>query len=328
VENLSRNPGGSSEVDLAADGATLHVVWEDGLTSGAEADEVVAVRSGDGGRSFSELVNVTGTAAQHDTDPDLAVDGPLMAVTYEIEIDKVNKDVVLQRSGDGGQTWGGPVNVSSDDQHSAEPAVAVAGATVHLAFENRGSESTDADDRLAYVRSPDGGATFDAPVVLPEGAERRPALSVSGEVVRIFGCSRSDPTRSQLYGYRSEDGGATFAAPVALTDTPSECHKPSVDAHGDLVVVAWEEQAPDEESGLHVISSRDGGRTFGAAVKVSRPSAEAEESSIAVDPLTGEVHLVWVEEPPEHDSETASNTGELHTIGWLPSPNRQPAHVR
>lgn len=320
VENLSGNPGASSETDLAVEGATIHVVWEDGLTPGAEADEVVALRSTDGGQTFSEAVDLTGTTDQHDTDPDVAVEGPLVAVTYEIDIDDVNKDVVVVRSEDGGQTWSDPANLSQDDQHSAEPAVAIGEGVVHVAFENRGSETTEADDRLAYVRSTDGGETFSDPVVLPEGAERRPALAVDGAVVHLFGCSRSDPTRSQLYVYRSEDGGATFGPPAALTDTPGECHKPSVDAHGDGVVVAWEETAPDEESNIWVISSHDGGRTFGSAVDVSASPGESEEASIAVDPVTGEVHLVWLDEPPDPDDETESAASPATATYWLETP--------
>lgn len=304
VEQLSGNSGAASESDLALEGSSLHIVWEDGFAPAGEADEVMALRSTDGGQSFSEAVNVSGTADRHDTDPDVAVEGPLVVVTYEIAIDDFNKDVVVQRSGDGGETWSTAANLSDDDQHSAEPAAAIGDGIIHVAFESRGSEATEADDRLAYVRSTDGGVTFSEPVVLPEGAERRPALAVNGATVHLFGCSRSDPARSQLYVYRSDDGGATFGPAVALTDTPGECHKPSADAHGDGVVVAWEETAPGEESNIWVVSSQDGGQTFGSAVDVSASPGESEESSIAVDPATGEVHLVWLDEPPDPDDET------------------------
>lgn len=321
-ENLSDNPGGSSESDLAVDGETLQVVWEDGLAPGAEADEVVTRRSTDGGGSFSPAANLSRTTDQHDTDPDVAVEGPLVAVSYEIEIDDVNKDIVVVRSGDGGQTWSEPANLSQDAEHSAESAVEIADGIVHVAYENRGSEATEADDRLAYLRSTDGGATFGDDVILPEGAERRPAVAAVGEVVHVFGCSRSDPADSQLYVYRSEDGGATFAPPVALTDTTAECHKPTVDAHGDLVVVAWEEAAPGEEADILVMGSGDGGRTFGSPVNVSAGPGESEESSIALDPVTGEVHVVWLEEPPEPDDGT-DTAAAPRTDATLPVANQK-----
>ena len=273
----------------------------------------LTVRSADAGQTFSEPANVTGTAEQHDTDPDLAAEGPLVAVAYAIEIDPVNEDVMVQRSGDGGQTWGGPVNVSHDGQPSAEPAVAVSGGTVHVAFENKGSED-ETDDRLAYARSADGGATFGDAAVLSEGAEGQPALAVNGAVVHLFGCSGSDPAHSELHLYRSEDGGATFAAPAAVTDTPGECDGPTVAAHGDLVVVAWEEAAPGAGSDVHVLSSRDGGRTFTGPVNVSQSPGDSEEPFIAVDSVTGGLHLVWSEEPPEPDEGQAQPAAEQ---AWL-----------
>ena len=297
AQNLSPNPGESGPSDVAVDGGGLQVVWEHGSPDAA-ASEVVTVRSPDGGESFSEPANVTGTADQDDSDPDLAVEGPLVAVGYVLEVDPVNEDVMVQRSGDGGQTWGGPVNVSHDGSPSADPAVAVSGGIVHVVFANEGSEP-ETDDRLAYARSTDGGATFAEPVVLPEGAEGQPALAVHGGVVNLFGCSGSDPATSELWLYRSEDGGATFAAPVAVTGTPGECDTPTVAGHGDLVVVAWEEAASGAGSDVLVVSSSDGGRTFTGPVNVSQSPGDSEEPSIAVDAATGGVHLVWTEEAPE-----------------------------
>jgi len=132
---------------------------------------------------------------------------------------------------------------------------------VGVAFENEGSED-ETDDRLAYARSADGGATFGDAAVLPEGAEGQPALAVNGAVVHLFGCSGSDPARSELHLYRSRDGGRTFSGPVNVSQSPGD----------------------------------------------------SEEPSIAVDSVTGDVHLVWSEEPPEPDEGQAQPAAEQ---AWL-----------
>lgn len=304
AKNLTDNDGDSSESDLLIVGDTVHLVWEDNVLDRKgrpdsccpDQDDVYYRRSTDGGDSFGKPVDLSDSKHRHSTDPDIAGSGDLVAVVFEEAVSEGNEDIFVRVSHDGGATWDPAVNLSDDEDRSAEPSVAVSGNAIHVLFEDRGDDADLADDRIVHVRSTDGGRTFTKPVPLPEGAERRGVVAVAGEVVHAAGCSRSDLSESELFAYRSSDGGDTWSEAENLSDNDGECHKPAIDAAGDLVVIAWQDTTPGEHDILVSVST-DGGEDFGSARNVSDTSGPSEDASLAIDPVTGDVHLVWTESP-------------------------------
>lgn len=304
AENVTDNEGDSSESDLLVVGDAVHLVWEDNVfdrkgrpdSCCPRQDEVYYRQSPDGGDSFGEPVNLSDSKHRHSTDPDIAGSGELVAVVFEEEVSDGNEDIFVRVSHDGGATWEEAVNLSDDADRSAEPSVAVSGDAIHVLFEDRGDDADLADDRIVYVRSTDAGRTFSEPVPLPEGAERRGVVAAVDDVVHAAGCSRSDLSESELFAYRSSDGGRTWSKARNLSDNDGECHKPAIDAAGDLVVIGWQDTTPGEHD-IFVAVSTDRGGDFGAARNVSDTSGPSEDVSIAIDPATGDVHLVWTETP-------------------------------
>ena len=221
--------GDSSESHLDAGGDAVHVVWEDDPVDASghpdpccdepDRDDVMYTRSTDEGRTFAVPVNVTHSPDFDNRDPNVAADGDLVAVVYEARNDvaedpaHLEDEVHFVRSTDGGATFGADSNLTNAVGEQDEPAVDVAGRTVHVVFRN------SATLRAGYIRSTDGGASFSAPVDLP-GADidASPSVLAQGRLVHVVVCRDTDDgkERHDLLYLRSTDAGATFARPVVL----------------------------------------------------------------------------------------------------------------
>ena len=156
-----------------------------------------------------------------------------------------------------------------------------------------------ADDTIAQAVDigPGLGAGHPDPVASPDGTK----LWVA------FGSERDG--QGDVYVARSEDGGNTFAPPVKAIDAGGRyrvgCQRGpriGLDAAGNVYVSACVQveaitpapKYPQPDCWLAV--SRDGGRTFGAPVKVNDGGKTATEGmhamAIAGD---GTAHLVWLD---------------------------------
>lgn len=293
--NLSRSEGDSSEPDLALADDGVAVVWAEAVASGE--DEVFRVSSPDAGRTFGTRTAVSATPERSSRDPDIAAGGALVAVAYEEGSDD-DEDVFVARSVDGGERFARPVNVSRDANRAVEATVALSGSLVHVAWEARGDDLDAADDRVAYARSTDGGATFSAPSMLrARVALRRPAIAADGDIVHLVACSPGDKSglfASDAYYSRSTDRGATWSAPVNLSKNPGDCSNPAVATARGKVYVAWTDSTPGR-SDILLRRSGNGGRAFDRSVNLSASPGDSEDASLAVDSSTGDVHAVWTD---------------------------------
>lgn len=308
---LDDNIGDSSESTVAVDGRAVHVVWEDDrlLPDGdidpccekpfaeKNRDEVFYARSSDGGRTFSDPVNLTDAVDIHDRDPDVAVDGDLVVVAYEgldlgSDPDNEDDEVLLRRSRDGGGTWEAELNLSQDPGEQDEPAVSVSGTTVHVSFRDKSSGS------LGYARSTDGGASFASFVTLPGSVEESDVLAL-GTRVYVVACTVLDDdaedASAALVLYRSTDDGASFRGPVTVTDLDDECGEPAIAGVGDELHVSFELERAEEDD-IFYARGRDGGRRWTEPVNLSANHEKSENPSVAVDPEDPDsVHVSWVD---------------------------------
>lgn len=150
------------------------------------------------------------------------------------------RDIIfVDRSGDGGRTWGTDVAAATTHTgfgidlgcvggRSQGPAHALKVGTsgvLHLVYADAASGG---GFDILYVRSTDGGASWSAPVRLNDDSgsadQFHPTLAVNGTTVTVTFYDRRDDAAnclSHVYATQSTDGGLTWSANVRLTTDSS-----------------------------------------------------------------------------------------------------------
>jgi hypothetical protein len=280
------------------------------FAGGAQSLEDTAIagfRSADGGRSWSRVLF-----------PDCRIDpwvrfgrGDRLVLTC---LGK-QSSLVVYRSPDAGQTWEGPVRISSGGGGAADRPVLAASLndeTLTVAF-GQSSPAPGLRERSygpSIARSTDGGRTFAEPVPLRhDNVTQQPfdiAQLSSGALVLFF-MDYATPSGEPLahrrtWAARSEDGGRTFSLPALVREQlgqemPWAAAVDRSSLHRDRLYLAvdgsWERRkdagpvpAPEAKNSLFLLISDDGGeswRTGGGVGGSSSAAANAETPAVAVN---------------------------------------------
>lgn len=270
-------------VVMSGNGREVFVLWQEIVFSGgSHGGEAFFSRSTDGGRSFSEPLNLSGSLAGdgkgrltreywHNGSLDLArgPDGTLYAAWTEYE-----GALWLRRSTDGGASFDEALRVAGGEASPARgPDLGVGpDGTVYLTWAV--GEDPGADIQLAV--SNDGGRSFSGPrAVAPgDGHADAPGVAVDGEgaVHLVYaespaGMFRQYHVRYVRLGPRGRVTLATKRIAGPGMNEVQSTHFPSLAARGsDQVLVVWERFPAGERRprGLGFTMSTDRGKTFTA----------------------------------------------------------------
>ena len=284
--DVSRSPGIFSwlpRVAFANDSTEdVYVLWQEIVFSGgSHGGEIFFARSGDGGATFDNPINLTDSLAGegkgrltprywHNGSLDLALgsDGALYAAWTEYE-----GNLWFARSDDRGETFAEALAIADfDDGGPARgPSLAVApDGTIALAWTV--GENDSADIRVAT--SVDGGLSFGAPVIAADtaGHSDAPKLAFDRDGVLHLAFAES---AGGMYGRyriayaRSTDGGQGFEVPRSVPKpfdgTIASAAFPSLalGANG-TVMIMWERYPHygGRPLGLGYSLLQDGGESF------------------------------------------------------------------
>ena len=124
--------------------------------------------------------------------------------------------------------------------------------------------------------------------------------------------------RNKLYGARSSDGGNTWTRNIKVYESPDsticECCRVSVAMKENNVFVMFRNQLYGNRD-LHLITSTDGGQTFGTADKLGTGTwalkgCPMDGGALTLDPL-GNVHTVWRRESKIYSCEPGKPETEI-----------------
>ena len=261
--NVSRNPETFSWLPRVAFAGRdqVFVLWQEIIFSGgSHGGDILFARSEDGGKTFSEPLNLSDSMAgdgkgritrelwhNGSLDLDIAADGTVHTAWTEYE-----GALWFRRSTDGGKSFAERLKIH-EATPARGPALAVAGDTVHLAW-------TDGDIHVAT--STNGGRSFGAPttVTRSEGYTDAPklALGVGGTLHLVYA------EDSRVMYTSSQDGARTFE-PARPISRPGAGF-PALGVDGVNGVYVTYELFPNgtrqRPRGLAITVSRDGGRIF------------------------------------------------------------------
>jgi hypothetical protein len=215
--NLSNNSGFSEHPQIAAYDNKVYAIWAD-ETSGNR--EVLLTRSVDNGRSFDKIKNLSNNTSDS-FNQEIAVFGDTVYVVWLDQSDEDDEtNILLKASGDGGETFGRTVNISSNANQETFPKVAAFEGSVYIAW-NMADDTLDERDNegLFFVRSLDGGNNFDNIIKLNhENDFGELQISAFDETVYVaFGGLHSLDVNGVLFT-KSNDGGRSFSEPVTIDE--------------------------------------------------------------------------------------------------------------
>ncbi len=152
-------------------------------------------------------------------------------------------------------------------------------------------EESDANHDVFFVRSTDGGVTFDTPLNLSNDTNpsTNPQVAALGSNVYVVWLSDLGES-GEVWFTRSTDNGANFDTPVKLSGSSVLADNPRIAAESTYVYVTWD----DPTGGNHdvfVIVGSGNGSTFGTPVNVSSDLNESTQPSIAT--VGFNVYVAW-----------------------------------
>jgi hypothetical protein len=215
--NLSNNSGFSEHPQIAAYDNNVYTIWADD-TSGNR--EVLFTRSVDNGTSFDKIKNVSNNTSDS-FNQEIAVFGDTVYVVWLDQSDEDDEtNILLKASGDGGETFGRTVNISSNANQETFPKVAAFEGSVYIAWNMADDQLDERDNEgLFFVRSLDGGNTFDNIIKLNhENDFGELQIAAFDETVYVASGGLPSVDVNGVLFTKSNDGGRSFSEPVTIDE--------------------------------------------------------------------------------------------------------------
>lgn len=172
---------------LSQRGAQVAVVWEDERESGAEAPQIYAVLSADGGHAWGANRRVSAPAGSRDsaTQPcvTIALDGTIVAAWAQ-HGGGLTQPADIYAARWNGSAWTNPQRVDSAPPRTraVAPALAASDAGDFIAWQDYRAGAGNAD---IYAARWNGSGWNEAPVAVDPGTQSRPALAAADGRVRL-----------------------------------------------------------------------------------------------------------------------------------------------
>jgi hypothetical protein len=296
--NLSNNSGFSEHPQIAAHGNNVYAIWADD-TSGNR--EVLFIRSGDNGSNFDTIKNLSNSTSDS-FNQEIAVFGDNVYVIWLDQTEGDKAKILLKASDDGGATFGGTVNISSNANDETFPKVAAYKDSVYIAWNMADGERDKRDNEgLFFVSSLDGGSTFDNMTKLnPDNDSGEAQLAAFNDTVYVVsGGLHSVNVKGPIFT-KSNDGGKSFSEPVMIdqNDTFTNPTNVEVGAYDERFsyVAAQVSVSGNEEIFLLEMTANNLTRLF----NLSNNAKISECPSIAM--AGNNIYVVWEDMTPgNHD---------------------------
>ena len=234
-------------------------------------------------------------------------------------------DVLLTQSSDQGQSWSDPVRPHSDGTPTEHGFVSIHGrgdsaALLWLDGRKTVNEATD-DPRgtsmtlRSAVVGPDGEVSQEQLVdeIVCDCCQTGVAISSEGPIA-VYRDRTVDEIRD-IYVSRFSNGAWEPGTPIAndgweIAGCP--VNGPAIDAHGDLVAIAWFSAANDNPV-VRAALSTNGGRTFKEPVEIASRGSSGHVGIAIID--RSSVAVSWVE--ADNRGTNAINIRSVTTSGRL-----------
>jgi len=281
-KNISNDTANSEETQISSEGNNVYVVWQNGTQN------ILFVRSTDGGQTFSEPANVS-NSTRGVQDPQISSEGNNVYVVWREFLSFPNRfDIFISMSTDGGQTFSEADNIGNNPDDAFNPQISSQGNNVYVVWQNDITTSDTTDIFVSF--SQNGGQAFSDPFNLSNstGDSENPQISSEVNNTYVVWQEDTDPPfgNRDIFFARSTDGGQTFNT-KNISNNTGDSVNPQISVEGNNVYVVWQ-----EDGDIFFSFSQDGGQAFSDPFKISNSTRPSESPHISSQGIN--VYVVWL----------------------------------
>lgn len=270
--------GDSQDVEIAAFGDALYIVWEDNYgidnsETNIQKNRILLRASENYGDAFKDIKLIDDNMNRPDSRPKVAAFGENLYVTWNIGTpedktagsdDSSGLGVFVVKGSDKGERFSKPYKLNDNDQSVGETQVASSGNNSYVVW--AGDPDKRIESNMFFSKSINGGNTFEQAAIIQsmnnttnpvvnaeEGTSLNAEIAAQGNDIYIpWQNKASEADRNEeILLVRSSDKGNTFNTSfiknVSNNSGISEC--PSIAISGNNIYVVWE----DDTTGNHEI---------------------------------------------------------------------------
>jgi hypothetical protein len=288
-QNLSNNPGNSTDPRISVFQNNVYLVWTDDTTGNKD---IYFKRSVDNGTTFGSTENLSNNPG-NSTDSRISVSQNNVYLVWTDDTTG-NGDIYFKRSVDNGTTFAETENLSTNNTSPSSGAqISAIGNNVYVVWQDMVSGTKE----IFYRHSNNTGERFrgvsELSNTLSVNGESAlyPQISAIGNDVYVVWQDKVSGS-SEIFLRESNDGGNKFSGIKNLSrNNTGESITPRIAASGNNVFVAW----TDSESGKAQIFARastDNAAKFGGIKNVSWSSGRSYDPQIAVGG-NNSLYILW-----------------------------------
>ena len=296
TENLSNNPGNSTNARITLNGSNVYVVWTDDTTGNGD---IYFKRSVDNGTTFAETENLSNNSTSPSTGPQISAVGNNVYVVWQ-DTDSGSNEIFYRHSNNTGESFRGVSELSKtrsvDGESALYPRMSAVANNVYVVWQDKVSGSNE-----VFLReSNDEGNKFSGIKNLSRnntGDSITPRIAALGDNVFVV-WTDSEPGKAQIYARASNDTAATFSGIKNVSWSSGMSYDPQIALGGNnSLYILWEDSSfRDFTFDLVLRASTDMIRTFQDKVNLGRYVGEISDyGQIAAS--GNNVFVVWSDSP-------------------------------
>ena len=296
AENLSNNPGNSTDAQITLYQNNVYLVWTDDTTGNGD---IYFKRSVDNGTTFAETENLSTNNTSSSSGAQISAVGKNVYVVWQDKVSGSN-DIYYRHSNNTGERFRGvselSKTISVDGESALYPQISAIGNNVYVVWQDKVSGSNE----IFLRESNDGGNKFSGIKNLSRnntGDSITPRIASSGNNVFVA-WTDSEPGKAQIFARASADNAATFGGLKNVSWSSGRSYDPQIAVDGNSsLYVLWEDTSFREFTfDLLLRASSDIGSTFQDKVNLGRYVGEISDyGQIAVH--GNSVFVVWSDSP-------------------------------
>ena len=189
-----------------------------------------------------------------------------------------NYDIFMITSTNGGDSFGAPINLSTNPGFSEHPQAAVQGESVYVVW----ADNTSGNREVMFAVGKNNGTNFGSTLNLSntDSDSFNQEIAIFEENIYVVWLEEGEPNNKVIVR-ASHDEGKTFDYPQVVSEKANAGTLPKIFADGQGIHVAWSLLEDERENGLYYSASLDSGETFGEPKKLSDQNDFGEPQIVA-----------------------------------------------